>query len=114
MGQASNYLFSVASDRNLVKHMTEFREKQRRIQALLERHKLHAVLLGRVSNFAWATCGAGQVYVWNPSITGTKSEDTILVTEQGCQILTKIKDWATIPVEINGQAFFRPAILERK
>lgn len=57
---------------------------------------------------------AGQVYAWNPSITGTKSEDTILVTEQGCQILTEIKDWPTIPVEINGQAFFRPAILERK
>jgi antitoxin VapB len=57
---------------------------------------------------------AGQVYAWNPSITGTKSEDTFLVTEKGCQILTEIKDWPTIPVVINGQTFFRPAILERK
>jgi Xaa-Pro aminopeptidase len=57
---------------------------------------------------------AGQVYTWNPSITGTKSEDTILVTEHGCEILTEIKDWPTNPVEINGQTFFRPAILERK
>ena len=56
---------------------------------------------------------AGQVYAWNPSISGTKSEDTILVTEQGCQVLTQIEDWPTIPIEINGQTFFRPAILER-
>jgi Xaa-Pro aminopeptidase len=56
----------------------------------------------------------GRVFAWNPSITGTKSEDTILVTEKGCKVLTEIKDWPTIPVEIDGQTFFRPAILERK
>ena len=56
----------------------------------------------------------GQVYAWNPSITGTKSEDTILVTEQGCQILTEIKDWPIIPIQINGQTILRPAIFERK
>ena len=55
----------------------------------------------------------GQVYAWNPSITGTKSEDTILVTEQGHQILTAMKDWPIIPIEINGQTLLRPAILER-
>jgi len=41
----------------------------------------------------------GQVYAWNPSIARTKSEDTILVTEQGYEILTAMNDW--------------PAILER-
>lgn len=55
----------------------------------------------------------GQVYTWNPSIHGTKSEDTVLVTEHGNQILTEIEDWPTIPVEINGQTVLRPAILER-
>ena len=54
----------------------------------------------------------GQVYAWNPSITGTKSEDTILVTAQGYEILTYMNDWPTIPVHINGQTFFRPANLE--
>jgi Xaa-Pro aminopeptidase len=57
---------------------------------------------------------AGQVYTWNPSITGTQSEDTILVTEQGCQILSEIKDWPMIPVQIEGQTILRPAIFERK
>ena len=37
--------------------MSEFYEKQRRIQAVLESHKLDALLLRRVSSFAWATCG---------------------------------------------------------
>jgi hypothetical protein len=55
----------------------------------------------------------GQVYAWNPSITGTKSEDTILVTGQGYEILTEMTDWPTVQVHINGQIFLRPAILER-
>jgi antitoxin VapB len=55
----------------------------------------------------------GQVYAWNPSITGTKSEDTILITEKGCQILTGMDEWPTIPIRINGQTLQRPAIFER-
>jgi Xaa-Pro dipeptidase len=37
--------------------------------------------------------GVGQVFAWNPSITGTKSEDTILVGEDGNEILTQIAGW---------------------
>jgi Xaa-Pro aminopeptidase len=54
----------------------------------------------------------GQVYAWNPSITGTKSEDSILVGEAGNEVLTAIKDWPTLPVTANGQTLARPAILE--
>ena len=53
----------------------------------------------------------GQAYAWNPSITGTKSEDTILVGEQGHHILSASPDWPTIPVDVNGQVIERPAIL---
>jgi antitoxin VapB len=59
------------------------------------------------------TVSHGQAYVWSPSITGTKSEDTFLVTEQGCQNLTQITDWPVIPIQIHEQTFLRPAILER-
>jgi len=54
----------------------------------------------------------GQVYAWNPSITGTKSEDTILVSEKDNEILTAMKDWPTIMVEVEGWTIKRPAILE--
>ncbi|MBM4464489.1 MAG: aminopeptidase P family protein [Chloroflexi bacterium] len=54
----------------------------------------------------------GQVYAWNPSISGTKSEDTILVGEAGNEVLTAIEHWPTLLVTVNGQTFARPAILE--
>lgn len=56
--------------------------------------------------------GAGQVYAWNPSITGTKSEDTILVGAAGNEILTAIDGWPELAVEVDGVRVKRPAILE--
>jgi antitoxin VapB len=54
----------------------------------------------------------GQVYAWNPSITGTKSEDTILVGAQENEVLTHIAGWPTLTVPVPGQEMERPAILE--
>jgi Xaa-Pro aminopeptidase len=56
----------------------------------------------------------GQVYAWNPSITGVKSEDTILVGEQNNEIITEMDDWPTINVQIENQIIKRPMILERE
>jgi antitoxin VapB len=55
----------------------------------------------------------GQAYAWNPSITGAKSEDTILVGPDGNEILTSIAGWPMFQVEVEGQAgpILRPAIL---
>ncbi len=50
----------------------------------------------------------GQAYAWNPSITGCKSEDTILVRETENQILTEIPNWPTIIID----GIARPVILE--
>jgi len=55
---------------------------------------------------------AGQAYASNPSITGAKSEDTILVGEAGNEVLTATRDWPTLSVTVNGQTVARPAILE--
>ena len=55
---------------------------------------------------------AGQVYAWNPSIAGAKSEDTILVGESGNEVLTTIEGWPTWEITVNGQSIARPAILE--
>lgn len=54
----------------------------------------------------------GEVYAWNPSIAGVKSEDTILVGPERNQVLTAISDWPMLRVEADGQAWERPAILE--
>jgi Xaa-Pro aminopeptidase len=54
----------------------------------------------------------GQVYAWNPSITGTKVEDSVMVGETGNEVLTAIEGWPMISVTVDGQAWARPAILE--
>jgi Xaa-Pro aminopeptidase len=54
----------------------------------------------------------GQAYAWNPSITGVKSEDTILVGNDGNEILTAIPGWPTIRAKVNGGSIERPGILE--
>ncbi|MCB0130386.1 MAG: aminopeptidase P family protein [Caldilineaceae bacterium] len=57
------------------------------------------------------TVQANQVYAWNPSITGTKSEDTILIGETENSVLTTIAGWPMIDSSVNGQTLARPAIL---
>jgi Xaa-Pro aminopeptidase len=54
----------------------------------------------------------GQAYAWNPSITGTKSEDTILVGESGNEVVTAIDGWPSLEATAGGQTLQRPAILE--
>jgi Xaa-Pro aminopeptidase len=54
----------------------------------------------------------GQVYAWNPSITGTKSEDSILVGDAGNEVLTSIDGWPTLTVTVDDLEYARPAIVE--
>jgi antitoxin VapB len=55
----------------------------------------------------------GQAFAWNPSITGVKSEDTILVSEDSNEVITEIAGWPTLDVKVNGQTIKRPAILQK-
>ncbi|MDD4975403.1 MAG: M24 family metallopeptidase [Bacteriovorax sp.] len=48
-----------------------------------------------------------QAFAWNPSIKGTKSEDTILLTSRGIELITQVDEWPLI--ECNGIG--RPDIL---
>jgi len=52
-----------------------------------------------------------QAFTWNPSITGTKSEDTILATAHGPELITKPVLYPHLNVEVDGIAFTRPDIL---
>jgi Xaa-Pro aminopeptidase len=55
----------------------------------------------------------GQAYAWNPSIAGTKSEDTILLGASENEILTAIDGWPSLAIDLPaGRQIRRPAILE--
>ncbi|WP_254536902.1 M24 family metallopeptidase [Halomarina litorea] len=64
-------------------------------------------------------------YAWNPTVEGAKSEDTVLVTGEGYEVLTATDggDWPTQSVDAVGElddgtdlelALDRPAVLERE
>jgi Xaa-Pro dipeptidase len=54
---------------------------------------------------------AGQAFAWNPSITGTKSEDTIIVEPDGNRIITHTGKYAYLEAEYRGEKVLRPGIL---
>jgi len=51
----------------------------------------------------------GQIYAWNPTIQGVKSEDTVMTTATGPEIITATGNWPTIDVD----GIKRPGILIR-
>lgn len=55
---------------------------------------------------------ASQVFAWNPSVPGAKSEDTFLITEGEPELLTPTPDWPQQEVDAGGKAMQRPDILE--
>jgi Xaa-Pro aminopeptidase len=55
-----------------------------------------------------------QAFTWNPSVTGTKSEDTILATSKGPEMITKPILYPTLSMTAAGITFKRPAILVKK
>jgi len=52
-----------------------------------------------------------QAFAWNPSIAGTKSEDTILATPDGPEILSRSQEWPMLTVTHGSRAWARPDIL---
>lgn len=53
-----------------------------------------------------------QAFAWNPSIRGTKSEDTILAAPGGPVLLTPPgEDWPTVHIEMAGKVLHRADIL---
>ena len=52
-----------------------------------------------------------QAFAWNPTITGTKTEETFVVTENGVEVFTASPNFPTISVEIDGREFHSPGIL---
>ncbi len=53
-----------------------------------------------------------QAFAWNPSITGSKSEDTMITTSDGPVLLSKPVLFPELKMEVQGIEFSRPDILE--
>lgn len=56
---------------------------------------------------------AGQALAWNPSVPGAKSEDTVVVTYHGVEVITASGHWPLLNVETDGTVTDRPALLIR-
>lgn len=53
----------------------------------------------------------GQAFAWNPSITGSKVEETALVFDGRIQIITASPNWPTLGVEVDGHTYNLPNVL---
>jgi Xaa-Pro aminopeptidase len=52
-----------------------------------------------------------QAFAWNPSITGSKVEESCIAFENGIEVVTATPSWPTIPVEIQGRTYLLPDVL---
>jgi len=57
------------------------------------------------------TVRANEVYAFNPSLQGSKCEDTILVTESGIEVMSHTGNYAYVNCEINGTTIQKPTVL---
>ena len=67
----------------------------------------------RVSHSTEEKVRVNQAFCWNPSITGTKSEDGFIATAEGPIMITYPVIFPTLEMEIGGIAFSRPDMLVR-
>ncbi len=52
-----------------------------------------------------------QAFAWNPSITGTKVEETVIVTGNGTESITRSARFPEIAIQAGGQTYLSPGIL---
>jgi len=53
-----------------------------------------------------------QAFAWNPTVKGTKAEETFIVGDDGAQVLTASPGFPSISVEIDGIEYDSPGILK--
>jgi Xaa-Pro aminopeptidase len=56
---------------------------------------------------------AGQLVAWNPTVPGAKSEDTLLITPGGSEIITESEDFPYLEIRTGTAAIRRPGVLVR-
>lgn len=52
-----------------------------------------------------------QAFAWNPSITGSKVEETCIAFDHGVEIITTTPGWPSLSVEADGREYLLPDVL---
>jgi len=52
-----------------------------------------------------------QAFAWNPSVTGTKVEETCILHDDNIDVITGSSDWPSISVSVAGSNYELPAVL---
>ena len=52
-----------------------------------------------------------QAFAWNPTVTGSKAEETCIASAEGVEVITKSPDWPQIPVRVGGREYLSPDVL---
>ena len=77
-------------------------------QADVTGYRASEVQLTPASDFMLA---AGIPITWHPSVGPASAADTILITENGCEFLTKSDDWPEMTVQVKGHDLKCPGLL---
>ena len=54
---------------------------------------------------------SNQAFAWNPSITGTKAEETCFASAEGVDVITSTPNWPQITVPVGGRVYPSPDVL---
>jgi Xaa-Pro aminopeptidase len=57
------------------------------------------------------TVQTDQAFAWNPTVTGSKAEETCIASAEGVEVITKSPDWPQIPVRVEGREYLSPDVL---
>ncbi len=52
-----------------------------------------------------------QAFAWNPTVTGSKAEETCIASAEGVQVITTSPDWPQITVPVEGREYSSPDVL---
>jgi antitoxin VapB len=52
-----------------------------------------------------------QAFAWNPTVTGSKAEETCIASAEGVEVITKSPEWPQIPVRVGGREYLSPDVL---
>ena len=57
------------------------------------------------------TVQPNQAFAWNPTVTGSKAEETCIASAEGVDVITKSPEWPQITVPVEGRVYSSPDVL---